>query len=70
MRFVDLNFSEYIIIVTVIRLSGHGLTYNVMAGHQITVVTNGAGGEREGKHQSPHSFFLGPTEGDMTRNMR
>lgn len=33
---------------------GHGLAYTsgggalVMAGHQITVVTNGAGGEREG----------------------
>ncbi|XP_059059132.1 forkhead box protein K1 [Achroia grisella] len=35
---------------------GHGLAYNsggsglVMAGHQITVVTNGAGGEREEKY--------------------
>lgn len=31
-----------------VSVAGHGLTYNVMAGHQITVVTNGAGGEREG----------------------
>lgn len=44
---------------------GHGLTYNsgsgalVMAGHQITVVTNGAGGEREEK------YVVGTTGGNL-----
>lgn len=44
---------------------GHGLAYNsgsgalVMAGHQITVVTNGAGGEREEK------YVVGTTGGNL-----
>ncbi|CAB3253992.1 unnamed protein product [Arctia plantaginis] len=43
---------------------GHGLAYStgsglVMAGHQITVVTNGAGGEREEK------YVVGTTGGNL-----